>query len=213
MAKSTRDVETAEPIAPGMAVESKDDPEQARENEKPVEDDSSEYTYEPGIITKKRCCLCCVLIALIAGIVCALYFPLGREKATQEVSKIVGEQPTAAPTSQLFANIVDLLTPYTPQETLVDSTTPQGQALRQLVAEVEESGEEPIPHRILQRYALMTLYSSTNPSRWKTSTGWQTFTGDECEWFGIGTCRYLEDGTYGVANIELGKFSMVRLAV
>lgn len=220
MAPKAKEVETAAPIAPGND-KTDPDPEQAvapapYANQKATEDDDSdsEYTYEPGLISRKCCCLCWIVLALIAGVICALYFTIGPEKA-QEIVKGVAptEPPTAAPTTQLFGDIVDLLIPYTSEETLLDPETPQGQALRQLVKEVEDSGGggEPIPHRILQRYALMTLYLSTNPSGWTTSSGWTTFSEDECEWYGIGTCRFLQDGTYGVSNIELGKSSLARL--
>jgi len=199
-------------------VEAEVDPEQAAKpasapapyaNQKALKDDGS------GPVTRRRCCLCCVILALIAGIICAIYFTIGPEKAGEVVRGVAPtEPPTAAPTSQLFSDIMDLLLPYTPEETLLDSETPQGKALRQLVEEVEEiPGGEPVPHRILQRYALMTLYLSTSPGGWTTSTGWKTFGEDECEWYGIGTCRFLDDGTYGVANIELGEFSLTRFII
>ena len=172
-------------------------------------DSDSEYTYEPGIITRKCCCWCWIILALIAAVICAVYFTVGPDKIVQGVISTDAPTaaptmaPTSAPTTQLFADVMELLLPFTPEETLLDSETPQGQALRQLVSEVEASGEEPVSHRITQRYALMTLYLSTSPDGWDTNIGWNEFSEDECEWYGIGTCRFLDDGTFGVSNIEL----------
>lgn len=186
-----KSVETATPLAPGTVSKEKADPEQALDNESNA---SSEYTYEPGFVTKKRCCWCCIVLVLIAGVICALYFTIGPEKAVEIVRG----------TKKSQGEILQLLLPYTPEEILLDESTPQGQALQLLVSEVEESGGEPIPHRILQRYGLMVLYTSTNSSGWTTDDGWKTFTEDECEWFGIGACDLLEDGNNAVTNIELG---------
>lgn len=231
--KKSNDVETATPVGPPADDDDKTpDPEQAVAKPQPapaaktLDDDSAyEYTYEPGLCSKRRCCVCWIVLALIAGVICALYFTVGIPDEAVEIARgIVPTEaptaaptaaptlsPTAAPTSQLFADILEMLLPYTPEEILLDAETPQGQAMRQLVKEVEELGSEPIQYRILQRYSLMTLYLSTDPTGWDTRTGWNTFTEDECDWYGIGTCRFLQDGTYAVANIELCKSTLTRL--
>mmetsp|Transcript_53 Transcript_53/g.102 ORF Transcript_53/g.102 Transcript_53/m.102 type:complete len:406 (-) Transcript_53:1487-2704(-) len=224
--KSAKGVETAEPVVvvePNAKVGSNKSAnlEQALTPEliiSPIEDtdSDSEYTYEPGIINRKCCSWCCIILALIAALICALYFTVGPDK-NQEVAQgvVVTEAPTAvptaaptmaptaAPTTQLFADTMELLLPYTAVQTLVDTETPQGQALRQLVSELEASGGDPNPHRITQRYALMTLYLSTSQDGWDTNIGWDEFREDECDWYGIKTCRFLDDGTFGVSNIEL----------
>lgn len=224
--ESAKRVETAEPVVvePNAKEGSNKSAslEQALTPElimSPIEDtdSDSEYTYEPGIINRKCCSWCCIILALIVALICALYFTVGPDK-NQEVAQgvVVTEAPTAvpttaptmaptaAPTTQLFADTMALLLPYTAVETLLDTETPQGKALRQLVSEVEASGGDPVPHRITQRYALMTLYLSTSPDGWDTNIGWDEFSEDECDWYGIKTCRFLDDGTFGVSNIELG---------
>lgn len=229
MAPRAKSVETATPVAPGASTKDLDPEEDSSvkppyaydESTDDDDDSDSEYTYEPGIINKKCCTICCVVLALIAAVVCALYFTVGKKEdqglvvqgaAPTETPTISPTgAPTATPTSQLFSDILDLVLPFTPEETLLDAETPQGQAFRQLVAEVEESGGKPIPRRIYQRYALITLYLSTNPDGWETDFGWNDFSEDECEWYGIGTCRFLDDGSFAVSNLELGKFSLARL--
>ena len=97
---------------------------------------------------------------------------------------------------------------------LLDLNTPQGMAFEEILAEKLEDG-----FRIIQRFALMTLYYSTNGQNWAISNGpdvftlkefgtfskgWNLFSPDECTWHGV-KCRSEENGsTAAVTSIQLG---------
>jgi len=72
---------------------------------------------------------------------------------------------------------------------VVDPRTPQGKAFQDLVA-AEESQPMRQSYRVIQRYALMTLYYSTNPDSWYSTFGWDNYNFEnECGFYGIETCR------------------------
>lgn len=61
--------------------------------------------------------------------------------------------------------------------------------------------ENPCGKRVDQRYALATLYYSTNGNSWKNNEGWLEPV-DECTWAGV-TC----DDFNVVTELKLGKFA------
>jgi len=101
--------------------------------------------------------------------------------------------------------LLSILTPYTAEETLLDSTTPQGQAFGQLIEELDASDSAADKVRVQQRYALMSTYFATNGDSWTNRDGWDTFSENECDWYGISNCKGFEDGTKTVTGINLGK--------
>ena len=155
------------------------------------------YTYEPEIINNICCSIRCILLALV----------IGSTEKNAEIVRVVA--PTEAPTAAPILNYLQILwicaSHLLLKRLFFLIQIRCREALRKLVAEVEASEGEPIPQGIIQRYALMTLYLSTSSGRWSTSSGWNGFGEDECEWYGIGTRRFLEDGSFGVANVELAR--------
>lgn len=73
----------------------------------------------------------------------------------------------------------------TPSELLIDPTTPQRMAYT-FVTEHGGGHVDPcsVPSSLLQRYALVVFFYSTNGDNWDSNTGWLTEAG-ECSWFGI----------------------------
>jgi len=94
--------------------------------------------------------------------------------------------PTSVPingTVDIGNNIVDLIVAKAPDggASLKDPTSPQFNALFWLQEPINEGYSEP---RLLQRYALATLYYATNPNNisWTTSSLWLT-DANECKWY------------------------------
>ena len=99
---------------------------------------------------------------------------------------------------------------------LLDTNTPQGMAFDEIIAERLDDS-----FRILQRFALMTLYYSTQGENWNIgsgpdvfslkefgtfSKGWNLFSPNECTWYGV-KCKKGSGGNDVVTSIKLGTFS------
>jgi hypothetical protein len=92
-----------------------------------------------------------------------------------------------------------LLTPITAESTLLNGETPQGQAFEWLDGMDTET--DPCSYPTLeQRYALATMYYSTNGDDWRNNQEWLS-AAPECDWYKI-TCN--EDGQ--VVAINLGTY-------
>lgn len=123
-------------------------------------------------------------------------------------SSIPTPSPVSAPVDCLLGRtrqeyIYDLLVPITSASILNDPTTPQGMAY-DYMANVDPHLTDPcLSDTIEQRYALITLYYSTNGEDWATTQGWLG-QDQECLWYGV-------DCTGGdpdiVTEVALRKFS------
>jgi len=83
---------------------------------------------------------------------------------------------------------------------LLDISSPQFRAYAWLVEDSEFGGGYTDEKRLLQRYALATLYFATNGVHWTKSDNWITLA-DECDWFGISGCE--DADTEEIISIEL----------
>jgi hypothetical protein len=81
--------------------------------------------------------------------------------------------------------MLDLLVNVTPEETLLNSATPQGKAFQWILnddpAQIDPMAE---PYTVTTRYGLAVLYYSTSGDGWKVKTNWLSGE-DECTWFGV----------------------------
>jgi hypothetical protein len=131
-------------------------------------------------------------------------------------------KPTSSPTSTSEVLAVfylkGILSSCTQEYILLDETTLQGQVFRKLVEEelatatVESGGQiffdvNRGPDFILERYALMMLFLSTNGQNWLIAGGWMNPDSDVCSWFGVLNCSQRMEGSCAVLNINLCKFS------
>ncbi len=116
--------------------------------------------------------------------------------------------PSASPTSSattLFERYVNLLLPHVHENIFLNGTTPQGKAFKILVAQ-DHSTTLVSDARFLQRFALLSVFFSTSPNKWKQRSGWSNFTASECDWYGIAACKVTTSGgDQLVSNIQLGK--------
>ena len=79
---------------------------------------------------------------------------------------------------------------------LEDPSSSQSLAFDWLIQDISEASEEYPDFRILQRYALATLYFSTGGELWYNDTNWLNHSIHECEWKNFNTSRgmfYEED--------------------
>jgi len=110
-------------------------------------------------------------------------------------------QPTNLPCDGLTRDeaLLELLSTVTPEEQLLDSSTPQGTAYNWL--RVVDTSYNPCTYpTMLQRYALAVFYFSTEGNRWDINSGW-VMSMNECEWYGV-DCRL---GNGMVTAFELRK--------
>jgi Leucine-rich repeat (LRR) protein len=98
----------------------------------------------------------------------------------------------------LDAYLTTILTSITPEDILLDTATPQGQALAAMISDpfVEQNA---CSETIDQRYGLITFYYSTGGEEWSTQTSWLTDS-DECTWFGV----ICDDADSRATNLTLG---------
>lgn len=109
--------------------------------------------------------------------------------------------PTEGPTVVCFDDleqyILDLLTPITDVDILLDSTTPQGRAFDFLVNE-DLYLANPCGKTVEQRYGLVTIFFSTNGESWTDNDLWLEPI-QECGWSGV-VC----DDDLSVTGLNLG---------
>lgn len=120
-------------------------------------------------------------------------------------SPLQGAPELTSPASKI---VYEMLREYMDDDSrVVDPRTPQGKAFQDLVA-AEENRPMRQSYRVIQRYALMTLYYSTNPDSWYSTFGWDNYNFEnECGFYGIETCRRSFRGIE-VLKLDLGKFEI-----
>jgi hypothetical protein len=148
--------------------------------------------------------------------------PSARPSITPTSSPSKQPEPTSSPTStsELLAvfYLKAILSSCTQEYILLDETTLQGQVFRQLVEEevatATDAGGGQIffdinrgPAFILERYALMMLFLSTNGQDWLDAARWMDPDSDVCSWFGVLNCSQRRGGSCAVLNINLSKLS------
>jgi hypothetical protein len=95
--------------------------------------------------------------------------------------------------------MIDTLSAVTDSATLTNPSTPQGMAYQWLL-DTDPAQIDPCTYPTLkQRYALTTMYYSTNGDDWTETSGWLTGA-NECMWFGVSCNSDL------VSEITLGTF-------
>ncbi|CAB9506828.1 Leucine Rich Repeat [Seminavis robusta] len=133
-----------------------------------------------------------MLLAVVGITLIILHSVLGREE----------ENPTRAPeqdaanATESTTRLVKGLPDYSVEAILKDSTSPQARANQWLLN--DPSLHNYTKNRIIQRFALATLFYSTNPphlyedlapslsmtSSWSQDRNWLSYDHHECEWFG-----------------------------
>lgn len=131
--------------------------------------------------TRRRLLFCLSIAALLLialGISLGVYFGVrsSPEEPTQPTAPPVHVVPTAAPSSTRQAQLLALLSPLS--SLLDDDSSPQSLAFDWLLSDVYS--EALSNDRLIQRFALATLWFSTNGTHWEHG-GWLERR-DECLW-------------------------------
>ena len=107
----------------------------------------------------------------------------------------------------LDAYLAALLSQITPEDTLLDPSTPQGKAVAAMLTDpfVEQNA---CSETLDQRYGLITFYYSTGGEEWSTQTSWLSDT-DECTWFGV----ICDDADSRATNLTLGTWLCVSFSL
>lgn len=110
--------------------------------------------------------------------------------------------PTSAP-ADAYSYILNHLSSFTQRGFLLDASRPQGRAFLQLVMDNNDNVTELSHTKIMQTFALLTLYFSTSPKTWESAFTWTGNTSDICSWEGVVSCFELETGEKVVDGIAL----------
>jgi Leucine-rich repeat (LRR) protein len=133
----------------------------------------------------------------------ALAVALTRPSPTVET-----QAPTAAPTfPPTPQEIIDLIQPHSFDDgaSLYDTSSPQSAAARWLAD--DDYLETYSTQRMLQRYALVTLYHSTNGDEWHDKQDWMTDK-NECQWLrkaGVSDREIECDAESGITEFNIDK--------
>mmetsp|Transcript_6735 Transcript_6735/g.15325 ORF Transcript_6735/g.15325 Transcript_6735/m.15325 type:complete len:868 (-) Transcript_6735:193-2796(-) len=99
-----------------------------------------------------------------------------------------------------LADLQYIVNTITPDASILNNPhTPQSKALEWSKNDMKIYNVE-VASRVAQRYALATLYYSTNGTGWQTNTNWGN--GHECEWYGVG-CEVGENNAVSVTYIDI----------
>ena len=159
-------------------------------------------------------CLFFGTLAVLVGIILALYYTLRKDEvakrspSTDEKSAITGEVDLVKPLSDAAQYLLDILEDHTSPSILLDPNTYQGQAFEDLVAREEVSADSTPAFQVVQQYALLSLYRSSSGDSWDVNFGWNSPQTDTCKWYGVSTCRLLENGELAVTNLDLCKYHL-----
>lgn len=101
-------------------------------------------------------------------------------------SNFPSSMPSLNPTSTKFTSLKQVLIKYTPEEPLMDSSTPQYKALEWL-ADTDTYVVPPTNYDffLVQRYALVTFFFSTGGTESWTNDNKFLSDANECDWIGI----------------------------
>ena len=155
--------------------------------------------------------LICGLLLIIIIVPIAIVVP--EDPVVVVDSESPSSAPSFAPTSALFADLLDALQPLYPdeesyQQAFANSSTPQYQAA-EWAASNAPAGLTATDPRMISRYALATFYYATNGADWvrcgvgstNCDAGREWLTAEnECDWFAVG-CVDPAEGDYTVKEL------------
>jgi hypothetical protein len=123
-----------------------------------------------------------VVVAVVVGSVVAIFLLRSQDDSKDKAPTVGDTVPPTLPTAlSELQDLTELLSSVSPDggAALQTPSTPQYNALNWLVgnSNLDRYSDE----RKIQRYALATLYYSTNGDYWLVNTGWMSDS-NECEW-------------------------------
>ncbi|CAB9527966.1 LRR receptor-like serine threonine-protein kinase [Seminavis robusta] len=125
-------------------------------------------------------------IVFVAGIVLLLVFllaggPLDETATSTQTTKPTSVMATMSPTMALtFEQLIKQQLPNYTKTALEDTGTPQAQAFQWLLDDPAVTNYT--NERLIQRFALATLFLATDGPGWLKNDGWLNYTMHECQW-------------------------------
>lgn len=147
---------------------------------------------------KRNFFLVCFLLAVASGLTLAVTCTTGKcfsrndsstTTTTEPPSSVYTPNSTVSPTKQIE---IGNLPPYS-VEAMRDPHSPQSRAYDWLIEDLSRNNYT--DERLLQRFALATLFFSTSGVSWKDSTNWISHEDHECTWFTLRDARYYPEHT------------------
>lgn len=126
-----------------------------------------------------RIAFCLTIAIFFSGLLFG--FLLRPNSSNSSGAPMPSHPPTSSPTISMSDRIWSLMPDYS-LRALEDQTSPQSKALAWLLEDPVVSGSEP-DWRIIQRFALATLFFSTKGYGWHNTSGWLSHSTHECQWF------------------------------
>lgn len=102
--------------------------------------------------------------------------------------------PTQSPTS-VSSSIFSLLPPYSQESISEDTLSPQSRAFNWMINDPYVTSYP--EWRLLQRFALATLYYATAGENWFNDTNWLSYNRSECDWYTVD-----QGGSYCLGGID-----------
>ncbi|CAB9507786.1 Leucine Rich Repeat [Seminavis robusta] len=122
------------------------------------------------------------LVAIILVLV-AILVPAADESTEAQAASTVMESsyPTQSPTS-VADSVLSIFPDESSFQILEDPDSPQAMAFEWLLEEID-SLKSLLDGRIIQRFALATLFYSTNGENWAMNANWLNHSIHECDWY------------------------------
>ena len=191
-----RDPNEGIPVASEAVVVNHAPVAEAEPAEPKIEEGGEQTEESPkGLSQKQSKLLVFCMFLLVIGIVVAVAIPLSGGDGPGEISSSqqnASDDDTHSPTpspsvspapTSLYDRIFVLLSAYSEDDVLLDSTTPQSQALQWTLGDFE--ARDWTDDTILHRYALASLFYATAGLSWVTVTDFLLHV-PYCEWDGVG---------------------------
>lgn len=136
------------------------------------EDDGKIIEAQPMTSNKTKCLLGFGILSIAVGIVLGIMFGVGL---------LPPEDPVPDP-SHTKESLLALIVSESQDKgaAVMSKYSPQASAFEWLCGDPNLSNYS--DGRILERYALATLYESTNGDEWKNNSGWLSYETSECDW-------------------------------
>jgi Leucine-rich repeat (LRR) protein len=189
-----------------------DDVEMAVVEAKPVVEATP--VYEPSA-WKRRCTWLAIVAAVLVAVGAAIGITLGvanSEKAPAIEPSTNETRPIQHSTSSNSTNIFSadpigdlrLELPDSTLQAINDEQTPQAKAYQWATAHLPTEGN--VVSRMVQRFALATLYYSTAGADWSQQDGWLDANVHECDWYYDSSAEFAcYEGTDAVTRIGLSE--------
>jgi Leucine-rich repeat (LRR) protein len=144
----------------------------------------SSITRKPRAVIIRSSVLAIILLAFVVGVVVGVL--VGRKPTDQrgDAATLTAADPTPSPTMSPFQILTQSVLPtFTLNSMADDLDSPQNYAMRWLEDDYQLQDVPYSNSRLVQRFALATLYYSTQGEDWRENANWLNHSVHECLWY------------------------------